>query len=359
MERTARHPLRNYVLANAEDRPGVYRWRAPDGRLLYVGKSVRLRSRLLSYFRASAGKAARVVGESSRVEWEYLPDEFAALFREMQIIREWQPEYNVEHKRKRRFAFIKVTRERAPRLIPVARVTNDGASYYGPFGRKGWLSDAVHDLVRTVGLRDCTRDMSLHFTDQADLFGGERAPKCMRGETGSCLAPCAGGCTNAEYMERVELARSFLEGQNRKPLDGLERSLQEAASQLDFERAAQIRDRIQTLQKLHSHLASFRGQVEKLNLVYPVTGFGGSRRIYLIRRGRLRLELPFPQSDRERRRIERTVRELYRPMPEDVRAGLTHKAAAEVLLLISWFNRRPAERERAVVPEQWLNEAAA
>ena len=100
--------LRDEVRARAEERPGVYRWLSPNGRILYVGKSVRLRSRLLSYFREDTGKTARLVAEAASVRWDYIPNEFAALFREMHLIRAWQPEYNVQHKRDRRYGFIKV-----------------------------------------------------------------------------------------------------------------------------------------------------------------------------------------------------------------------------------------------------------
>ena len=120
-------PLRDEVRAGAEDRPGVYRWLGAGGRILYVGKSVRVRTRLLSYFREETGKAARMVAEAEAVRWDYSPNEFAALVREMRLIRAWQPEYNVQHKRDRRFGFIKVTREPAPRLVPVSRPVSDGA----------------------------------------------------------------------------------------------------------------------------------------------------------------------------------------------------------------------------------------
>ena len=135
-------PLHDEVRTRAEDRPGVYRWLGPDGRILYVGKSVRVRSRLLSYFREDTGKAARMVAEARDVNWDYTPNEFAAVVREMRLIRAWQPEYNVQHRRDRRYGFIKITREPAPRLIAVSRVRNDGARYYGPFGRAGKASES-------------------------------------------------------------------------------------------------------------------------------------------------------------------------------------------------------------------------
>lgn len=350
--------LREKVRTHAEDRPGVYRWLGPGGRILYVGKSVRLKTRLLSYFREETGKTARLVAEAEDVTWDWKPNEFAALIREMRLIRAWQPEYNVQHKRDRRYGFIKITREPAPRLVPVSRVHNDGASYYGPFAQTGWLARAVHDLSLATGLRDCPAHTPIHFGDQLEMFSNGRVPRCIRADTGTCLAPCAGRCTTADYDRRLRLVRSFLEARSRTPLAELADSVKQAADDLRFEYAATIRDRMETLEKLWKHLSGFRGQVENLNLVYPVSGYEGDDRIYLIRRGRPCADLPWPKSDGARRRANEVVEEVFQPVPADRDGKLDGDAAAEVLLTVSWFNRRPRERERAMGPERWLGGVA-
>lgn len=349
--------LRNEVRAAAEDRPGVYRWLSANGRILYVGKSVRLRSRLLSYFREETGKTARLVAEAAAVRWDYIPNEFATLLREMHLIRAWQPEYNVQHKRDRRYGFIKITREPAPRLVPVGRVLNDGARYYGPFSQTIWLGQAVHELSLATGLRDCSRDTPVHFGDQVELFAAGRTPRCIRADTGTCLAPCAGRCTAAEYNTRLGVARAFLETRSRAPLDGLSDLITSATERLDFEYAARLHDRMETLEKLWDHLSGFRGRIENFNLVYPVSGFGGDDRVYLIRHGRMWGEMPWPKSDDARRQANEVVQQAFRPSLADRDASLEADAAAEVLLTVGWFNKRPDERRRAVAPEQWLGDA--
>lgn len=347
-------PLKAYVRTHAEDRPGVYRWLGKDGDVLYVGKSVRVKSRLLSYFREERGKVARLVGEARDVAWDYIPSEFAALVREMRLIQTWRPRYNVQHKRKRRFAFIKVTQEPAPRLVPVTRVVQDGARYYGPFGRVGWVTEAVTDLARALGLRDCPADTPIHFGDQFEIFSSGRAPRCMRGDTGSCLAPCAGRCLSREYEHRVAQARSFLEGRGEAPLQALTERMTEAAERLDFEYAARLRERRSRLEKLQSHLSGHRGQVDNLTFVYRVPGFRGNDRLYLIHRGRIRGDLPLPKSNQERERIRDEVRRAYDGFVTGAAPDMDPDTAAEVLLVTTWFNRRPKERKRAVSPDAWL-----
>lgn len=346
---SALHPaLKAHVSGHAEDRPGVYRWIGGDGRILYVGKSVRVKTRLLSYFREDQGKIARMMREARDVAWDYLPNEFAALVREMRLIQTWRPRYNVQHKRKRRHGFVKITRETAPRVLPVTRVVGDGSTYYGPFGRVGWVAEAVGDLVRALGLRDCRGDTPVQFGDQFEIFSGGPAPHCMRGDTGSCLAPCAGRCLNRDYQARVKEAKAFLEGRGDGPLRRLDERMAEAATRLDFEYAARLKERRERLDKLQAYLAGFRGQVDNLRFLYRVPGFRGNDRLYLIHHGRIHGEYPAPRSTPERDRIREEVRAAQVRLRTRPALDLDANAAAEVLLVAQWFNRRPKERERAV-----------
>lgn len=350
----AEHPLKTRIRASAEDRPGVYRWLARGGRVLYVGKSVRVRSRLLSYFRRPGGKTERLVREARGVAWDYAPNEFAALFREMRLIRKWRPEYNVEHKRGSRYGFVKITREPAPRLLSTARVSDDGALYYGPLSRAEWVSRAVGDLARATGLRDCPGHTPIHFGDQMEIFADPRTPLCTRGETATCPAPCAGRCSRRDYNLRVAQAQAFLEVRSRQPLEELARSLEDASARLDFEHATTVRDRLARLRRLHRHLSGFRGQLRSMNLIYPAAGHRGEDRVYLIRRGRLHSEWPAPASASARQRLADVVTRALRPVAADRHVAMSATAASEVLLTAGWFAERPEERRRALSPREWL-----
>lgn len=108
-----------------------------------------------------------------------------------------------------------------------------------------------------------------------------------------------------------------------------------------IEYAARLHGRIETLRRLQGYLAGFRGQIEKLNLVYPVSGFAGDSRLYLIRRGVLAAELPAPRSASARDRARKAVREIFQPVAADRDGTLDGDAAAEALLTVAWFNRHP------------------
>ncbi len=350
--------LREHVRARAENRPGVYRMAGPGGELLYVGKSIRVRTRLLSYFRAAPGeKAWDLIRSATSVQWEYIPNEFAALVREMRLIQSGRPRYNVQHKRRRIHAFVKITREPAPRVLPVTRVSADGATYFGPFPRVGAVARTVRELAQVLGLRDCAADTPVHFGDQLEMFGGGPAPRCMRADLRTCLAPCCGRPTAREYRAAVALARSFLEGRAHQPLADLEERMRRASERLDFEYAAVLRDRHDRLRRFRDELTAFRGQVEELTFLYRVPGFGGDDRLYLIRGGRIRRELPYPKSAAARARVQAAIEEVY-GTPDTGPHGLTPEEAAEIVLVAGWFRRQPRERKRTRTPAEWLAERA-
>lgn len=352
--------LRHRVEAAAENRPGIYRWWGPGDELLYVGKSIRVRTRLLSYFRAERGeKAWQIVRDAARVEWEHVPNEFGALLREMKLIQRHRPRYNVRHKRKRSYAFVKITDGPAPRILPVGGVARDDSTYFGPFPRVGRTRHAVRDLVHVLGLRDCAGDMPIVFGDQLDVFQTAgldslaRSPRCMRGDLGSCLAPCCGRVEADDYGERVDEARRFLEGRSRKPLRRLRERMQEAVADLDFEYAALLRDRLERLEAFRDEIAAFRGQVESLSFVYRVPGFRGADRVYVVRHGQILARAPHPKSRRARLKVARLVEEVF-DEPDRGPGGLSSDSAAEILLVARWFRLRPEELRRTWSPGEWL-----
>jgi excinuclease ABC subunit C len=326
----------------------------PQDEVLYVGKSVRVKSRLLSYFRAEPReKAGKLIKNTVGISWEYVPNEFVALVKELRLIKRFMPRYNSEHKRRRRFAFIKVTRERAPRVLPVGRILPDGATYFGPFPRPKHLALTLRELCQTLRIRDCPGTVPIIFGDQLEIFQGGHTPRCLRAETGSCLGPCCGGCTMGEYSREVELARRFLEGRSKEPLRLLREEMEEASEALEYEYAALVRDRLDRLEALQKELVAFRGRVAGLSFVYRVPGFKGNERLYLIREGLVEEDIPRPRGEAGRRKAAQTIEEVFSRPRREMRE-LTPEAAAEILLVARWFRLKKGELKRTASPKEWL-----
>lgn len=340
--------LRADVRADAANLPGVYRMVGPADNVLYVGKSIRVRSRLLSYFRAASDeKAAEIIRHTHRIAWDYVPSEFHAVLTEMRLIQQWRPPFNVEHKRDRAFCFVKVTREEAPRLLVSTEVGDDPAHYYGPFRGRGRVREMIREVRDLLELRDCKPSTPLRFADQMDLFGAvDRAPLCMRGEVRKCLAPCAARCSRSEYDAQMELARRFLDGDVDTPLAILQARMDDAARRMQFEYAADVRDRAMRLEMARDELIALRGLIDSLTFVYQPEGYNGAdERVYIIRRGAIRAERAAPRSPAERDAILAEAKTIFERRDYGMNR-VRPTQVAEILLLARWFRLRPHERER-------------
>ena len=354
--------LRGEVRAAAEDRPGIYRMLSRDGEVLYIGKSKQVRTRLMSYFRCAypEEKGARILRDAHSIDWEYTPSEFAALLRELTLIKQMRPRFNVQMKRDdRHYVFIKVTRGTAPKLLVVRGAGSEPATYYGPFLGARRVNDAVHELSDALSLRDCSQERPMVFADQHELFQlSPRTPGCIRLEVKKCLGPCVAACTASEYLAQVELARAFFDGTDDGPIARLKVEMEECSAALNFERAAVLRDKLHRLESLRDMFARMRFAVETLSFTYAVPGYEGEDRVYIIRRGTVRAETRAPRRARDRDRLRAMVRDVFDPPERATTAVPTHEID-ELLLLSSWFRRYPGELERTTRPEVLLGQRPA
>jgi excinuclease ABC subunit C len=337
------------VKQRAENRPAVYRMISTDGEVVYIGKSKHLRSRLLSYFRGTYpdDKGARILRDAHTIEWDYVPSEFAALLGELRAIKRYRPRRNVAMKSDaRNLCFIKLTGGVAPRLTVVRGPgTDDAALYYGPFLGAIQVGESLRELSDVLGLRDCTLDKKMRYSDQAELFQlAPRTPGCLRYEIRKCLGPCVAGCTSIEYMTRVAMARAFLDGADDGPIEMLRTEMTVSSERLEYERAASYRDKLHRLEALRHQFGRLRFAVESLSFLYTVPGVDGRDRVYAIRRGRVRAEMDAPASAAERGAMSAMIEEVF----SDSVAGMqvpSHEID-ELLLLSSWFRRFPGEMTR-------------
>ena len=341
--------MRSTVKETAADRPGVYRMLSGDGEILYVGKSKQVRTRLLSYFRCAypEEKGARILRSAESIEWDYTPSEFAALLQELRLIKRFRPRYNVAMKRDgRNYSFIKLTKGVAPKLLVVRGPTGDDADiYYGPFVGAMRVGEALRELNDALMLRDCRTDMKMFYSDQTELFQLARTPGCIRHEIAKCLGPCVGGCSAAQYDEKVALARAFLDGSDDGPINMLRTQMEHLSTELEFERAAVYRDKLERLENLRAQFGRLRFAVENLSFVYTVPGHEGEDKVYLIRRGVVRAELSKPKSSKDRRTMKQLVDDIF-SQPQSASSQVPTHEIDELLLLSSWFRRFPKEMKR-------------
>jgi excinuclease ABC subunit C len=322
-----------------------------SGELIYVGKAKCLRPRLLSYFRDRNQdvRVRRILEQTRAVLWECLPSEFAALLRELELIRRWRPRCNVQGQplRRRRW-YVCLGRRPAPQVFLAARPPATAFATFGPVQTGRQAREAVRRLNDWFGLRDCPGPQEMIFADQGELFPVVRSAGCLRHEIGTCLGPCTGTCTHDAYEERVRAAHTFLAGEDAVLLQALERDMAAASDAQAFERAAGLRDKLEALRWLHEQL-HLLCEARRHSFVYPVVGLGGRDAWYVIEEGLVVAALPAPHDAPGQKAAEEAVREVYQS--KDVRKRAT--AAAEVdgvLLVASWFRRHPEELARTLPP---------
>ena len=218
--------------------PGVYQFLADD-RVLYVGKAVDLRDRVRSYADPRSERVREMVQRAREIDVAVTDTETQALLLEANLIKRHQPRYNVRLKDDKSYPLVQLTAHQFPR-IEITRDPDPGATAYGPFTDKGELESVVKAVRQTTGLRGCS-----------DHKFRNRDRPCLDYDMGLCAAPCTGEIGQAAYAERVEQTEQFFEGETGAIAQPLAESMDAAATRQAFERAANLRDRLDTVRSFH------------------------------------------------------------------------------------------------------------
>ena len=224
--------------------PGVYLMKDDAGKVLYVGKAASLARRVRDYFGPNAKLHAMTPGLMPHVrDVDYIitDNEVEALILENNLVKRHKPRYNVKLKDDKRYPYLKVTGETFPRISMIRTVERDGAKYFGPY---------VHAKATRQTLKEITKAFPIRTCDLNIEEGKANHRPCLDFHIGRCLGPCAGLVDKEEYQEVCKGVCFFLKGNGKVILKELAEKMKAAASQLDFERAAQIRDRIEGIQRI-------------------------------------------------------------------------------------------------------------
>ncbi|WP_339105541.1 excinuclease ABC subunit C [Haloterrigena salinisoli] len=218
--------------------PGVYQFRA-EGTTLYVGKAVDLRSRVRSYADPRTARIRRMVDRADEIEIAVTDTETQALLLEANLIKRHQPRYNVRLKDDKSYPMVQLTDHEAPQ-IEITRDPNESATVFGPYTNKGQVETVVKALRETYGVRGCSDHK----------YSGRDRP-CLDYEMGLCTAPCTREIDLESYVQDVSAVERFFEGETGILADPLRREMEAAAEDQNFERAANLRDRLETVEAFH------------------------------------------------------------------------------------------------------------
>jgi excinuclease ABC subunit C len=224
--------------------PGVYIMHSADGEIIYIGKAKALRNRVSQYFGSQnnhAEKVRRMVDNVDHFEYIITDSEFEALILECSLIKQHTPKYNILLKDDKGYSYIKVSGDKWRKISYVLQKNDDGAEYIGPYKSSYYVKSAVEEANKIFMLPTCNRKFPQDF--------GKGRP-CLNYHIKLCTAPCTGKVKFADYNESVEQALSFLRGGSSNSVKDLTKKMEEAAENLEFERAARIRDKISAIKKM-------------------------------------------------------------------------------------------------------------
>ena len=224
--------------------PGVYLWRDADGNVLYVGKAKRLRSRVRSYVNndpLTSVKTRALMQQAAGLDTIVVPSEAHALILEANLIKEYRPRYNIALRDDKSYPYIKVTiTEPFPRVYVTRQLVNDGSRYFGPYTDVGAMRRALNVVKRIFTVRSCRYDLPNVAPDRP----------CLDYHIGRCKAPCVLLQSQAEYRAMIDEVILFLDGRADEVMRRVKERIQLAAESLDFERAAELRDVLQHLERM-------------------------------------------------------------------------------------------------------------
>jgi excinuclease ABC subunit C len=231
-------------LPHLPEGPGVYLWKGRDGTTLYVGKAKRLRSRVRSYFgndQLESLKTRHLVGLIADLDTIVVPSEAHALILEANLIKEYRPRFNIALRDDKSYPYIKVTlQEPFPRVYVTRRLDDDGAKYFGPYTDVGAMRRALNVVKRIFTVRSCNYDMPAQMPERP----------CLDYYIKRCKAPCILAQSQHEYRSMIDEVVLFLSGRPDEVVRRVKERMDLAAEQLDFERAAELRDVLHHLEQM-------------------------------------------------------------------------------------------------------------
>lgn len=268
-------------LQNLPSVPGVYLMKDKQDKIIYVGKAVNLKNRIKSYFSSQhrdSAKTRALVRNICDLEYIITDTEIEALILENNLIKEHKPKYNVRLTDDKNYPFIKVTlQESYPRLEIVRSLKKDGARYFGPFTSASAVHETLRLLKRIFSIRSCK---------QAVLPKRDRP--CLNAHIKRCAAPCIGKISWEEYNKMIQEVILFLEGKQENLVKTLREKMEKVAEDLNFERAAEIRDQLSAVEKVVAKQKIISDRYADMDVINYVKSIKKSCvQVFMIREGKL------------------------------------------------------------------------
>jgi excinuclease ABC subunit C len=270
----------SYRPSNIPEHPGVYRFYNKQDKVIYVGKAKNLKNRLSNYFQANlATKTHRMVHEAVRVDWTIVSTELEALALEFSWIKQYQPKYNVQFKDDKSYPYLALSlNDDYPMIFITRKDKRPGLKYFGPYTNAWALRNTFEVLLKVFPVRSCS---------SANFTRAQRSKRqCLLGDIGKCAAPCVGWISQDDHKQLAQRLNEFMESGMENILPKLHEEMNTAAANEEFERAARLRDQIESFEKAQkSTEGNFSDDLDGDFISIYHDGFHAAGSIFSMQRG--------------------------------------------------------------------------
>lgn len=339
------------VLDTLPTKPGCYLMKNSDGKVIYVGKAVNLRSRVRSYFHVSAQsnqKTRQLVQRIVDIEWIVVGSELEALILEMNLIKKHRPHYNVRLKDDKRYPYIKVTwTQPFPKVFVTRQMDNDGSRYFGPYTSVWAVHQTLDVLRRIFPYLTCDREIT-----------GQDSRACLYYDIKLCTAPCIGAINQENYRAMINDLCEFLNGRTEHIVSRLQRAMDQAAEDLQFERAAAIRDQLLAIQKIVERQKIIVSEYVDSDVLAMARSNGDACvQVFFIRGGKLigrdYFLLEGAEDTPDADVMTEFIKQFYDQTPNVPPQVLLPYEVEEAQIIKQWLNaRHPGEKFEIVIPQE-------
>jgi len=273
----------SYRPSNIPEHPGVYRFFNKADKVIYVGKAKNLKNRLSNYFQANlATKTNRMVHEAVRVDWTIVSTELEALALEFSWIKQYQPKYNVQFKDDKSYPYLALSlADEYPMIFITRKDKRPGLKYFGPYTNAWALRNTFEVLLKVFPVRSCS---------SSNFNRAQRSKRqCLLGDIGKCAAPCVGWISKEDHQSLALKLNDFMESGMENLLPALQAEMQSASDNEEFERAARLRDQIESFEKAQkSTQGNFSDDLDGDFIAIYQDGFHSAGSIFSMQRGSIK-----------------------------------------------------------------------
>lgn len=340
-------------IKNIPNKPGIYQFKNNKGKVIYVGKAVNLKNRVRSYFvgTSQSAKTAALVNKTHDIELIITDNEVEALVLENNLIKDLKPRYNVNLKDDKSYPFIKVTNEPYPRIYPTRRLVRDGSKYFGPYTSVHSMKTSLRMINQLFKIRSCKLDITQSSIEK------KKFKICLDYHIKKCDGPCEGLISEKDYGEMVSEVVKVLKGKTDDLIDDLNLKMKGLVEKLEFEKAAELRDRLEQLKIISSKQKVVSDDFEDRDIIsIAYEGKDSACSIFNIRNGKLvgkkQLRLSIEEGEEANTIYSAAIKFYYNDVTDIPKEIVLEVAPTDKDILSEWLSLNANKKVKLIVPQK-------